>query len=742
MEIALDKQNSIIKPIGRLDANSSNAFEKAIEEFTDYSHDLIIDMSACPYLSSAGIRVLLIAKKKLQAHNRELYITDLAPAVMQVLQMAGLHQMLRIEPTINDALRLQKLSKSKSTDSQPFTIGNHQFSFQQLYHEKTRAFFWDKPTILSLEELYFGMGLGSFNNPVASTEDDCGLFVTTQYCTGFLPDNPDYEADFRITTEPGKTGLYVNEALCFGNQASAAISCCHDVSIHMHQLLPGISNLLNETGKNEAPTLLVVLNQCDETPSISMLLYNSQLLHNQLADAGLDEMSALLGKNEGNSQLRGISFKLAKLEYAGKLHTLPDMLNTHLGFENIVGVEAFDEQSILQNPVLWLFQAEELLDGKQQGLSIETNDAFDFAPDKAFLARQLYTDSSKLAIEQLHGGFSAQTFYVNSFDHEGRKMRPTVLKIAPRHLIERESDGCRQFALPYIFNNSAVVLGAAYFGETGALRYNFVGIGGEQSRLQWLTKYYEQLNQADLEPLFDKIFLQILKPWYGQTVTRDLQLFREHDPTFTFFPHIFEVAREVWGSSADDRQLMINGKQTLNPYWYLKHIYAKYRDFTYSYPMSVCHGDLNMQNILLDDAMNVYLIDFSETRPMAAVADFARLEAILMIDRAPVDSAQDWEAYAEFLAEFYQADALETLPKANWKGNAGRPVDKQVFVTHKMRQYARQTVAGRSEIFPYYLALLEWVLPVICYTIPMPQRKISTVAASLLCQKLIEAGFD
>jgi len=37
---------------------------------------------------------------------------------------------------------------------------------------------------------------------------------------------------------------------------------------------------------------------------------------------------------------------------------------------------------------------------------------------------------------------------------------------------------------------------------------------------------------------------------------------------------------------------------------------------------------------LLDGEMNVYLIDFSETRPRSVVSDFARLEAIFMIEHA------------------------------------------------------------------------------------------------------------
>jgi hypothetical protein len=85
-------------------------------------------------------------------------------------------------------------------------------------------------------------------------------------------------------------------------------------------------------------------------------------------------------------------------------------------------------------------------------------------------------------------------------------------------MIARESERCRKYAMPYIFNNSASVLGTEFMGDVGALRYNFVGIGGEQSQLRWLRHHFENWPLEKLEPLFDKIFLQILQPWYGQSV--------------------------------------------------------------------------------------------------------------------------------------------------------------------------------------------------------------------------------
>ncbi len=740
MEIVLDKQNSIIKPTGRLDANSSSDFQKAIDEITEIRQDLIIDMSACPYLSSAGIRVILIARKKLNANNRELYISGLEPNVMQVLQMAGLHQMLHLEPSLNHALSKRKMSESLSSSTQ-VTTASLRLDFQFLHQANTKAYCWVKPTILSFNELNFGIGLGTMNKNDGTEDVDINLFVASQHCVGFLPLNPAQESDFRITTEPAKTGLYVSEAISFGKLPYGAISCTGDEFFRMSQLMNDINDLLNQTGDTDTVKMFVMLNRDREAPSISFLIYNDSIIKDKLTAVGLHHMMEHITNNDSNDHFFGISFLLAELEFDGNLQELPGFIDRHLGFENIVGVRAFDEHANIYQPLMWIFRATELVDGKQQLLSIDTPNSLEFESEKAFLARQLYTDSSRLVIDQLHGGFSAQTFSVNSFDHESRKLRPTVLKIAPRDLIERESAGCQQYALPYIFNNSAVVLGATYFGDLGALRYNFVGIGGEESRLQWLTKYYEQLEPDDLEPLFDKIFLQILKPWYGQTVDKDLKLFSEHDPTFTFFPHIFDVALNVWGIDADEQHMMIEGKQYLNPYWYLKYKYAKYRDFKHNYPTAVCHGDLNMQNILLDESMNIYLIDFSETRPRAAIADFARLEAIMMVDRAVVDSKEAWLAYADFLSEFYQSEVLD-FPKANWEKNTEKSIRKQLFVTQKMRTYAKQAVADHTEVFPYYLALLEWVLPIICYTLPLPQRKISTVASSILCQKLMESGFD
>jgi hypothetical protein len=342
-------------------------------------------------------------------------------------------------------------------------------------------------------------------------------------------------------------------------------------------------------------------------------------------------------------------------------------------------------------------------------------------------------------IHPLHGGYAAQTFAVDSFDREGRKMRPTVLKIADRDMIIRESDRCRQYALPYIMNNSAMILGTEFFGNAAALCYNFVGIGGEQTRLEWLTRYFETWPVEKLGPLFDKIFLQILKPWYGQPVRETIHPFRDHNPTRTFFPRICETAAELFSISSDDPAVTVaeTGQEITNPYWFLKNIYEERKEYALEYHTAVCHGDLNMQNILLDQDMNVYLIDFSETRPRSVVSDFARLEAIFMIEYAAVETTADLKAMIEFFTRFYAAETLDRFPENTYGGRDIEAMQRNVAMTLKMREYALKSAHQEPAVLPYYMALLEWVLPVICYrSATTAQKRLSMVLAGLLCERV------
>jgi thiamine kinase-like enzyme len=416
-----------------------------------------------------------------------------------------------------------------------------------------------------------------------------------------------------------------------------------------------------------------------------------------------------------------------------------EWLKQLLTIENVLEIRCFDVEKALIDPSVFLVSTQKLLNAGDVQLKIETGEGLDISKSHRFLIRNLYTDSARVELKPLHGGFSAQTYFVSSFDAKGRKMRPTVLKTAPRAMIAREADSCRKYAMPYILNNSAMVLGEVFLANAGALRYNFVGIGGEDSKLKWLTDYYTEWDYEKLEPLFDKIFLKILHPWYGQPVEQNIKPFVDHDPTRTFFPHIFETAEKVLGISVKEQFIQISesDEKMLNPYWFLKNVYPKNVHKEIGFLSSICHGDLNMQNILLDEAMNVYLIDFSETKPRSMVSDFARLEAIFMIDFAPVDQSTDMANFVQIMRKMYNPEHFSDQSLIQQQTPEYK-LKKNMSLAFKMRQYALQTAINQNTEFAYFMALLEWVLPVVCYRETYERKRLSMIVASLLCAEVIQ----
>jgi anti-anti-sigma factor len=76
---------------GRLDAHWADHLTRAIEEILHGgTHHLRVDMSGVPYMSSAGVRVLLRFRKQAQQLSGSFLVVRPSVAVRTVLEMAGL----------------------------------------------------------------------------------------------------------------------------------------------------------------------------------------------------------------------------------------------------------------------------------------------------------------------------------------------------------------------------------------------------------------------------------------------------------------------------------------------------------------------------------------------------------------------------------------------------------------------------------------------------------------------------
>src|ERR1700731_4194220 len=102
MEAQVEEKGDVIviRVQGRLDAASSPQLEKKINSIIESGHfKLILNLSGVDYLSSAGMRLMLSISKKLKHLEGKIVACGLNEDVMDVIKMAGFHQVLELYPT-------------------------------------------------------------------------------------------------------------------------------------------------------------------------------------------------------------------------------------------------------------------------------------------------------------------------------------------------------------------------------------------------------------------------------------------------------------------------------------------------------------------------------------------------------------------------------------------------------------------------------------------------------------------
>ena len=90
---------------GRLDGTSSDEFEAAIESAMAASdRALIMDLKELSYISSAGLRAVLLTAKKLWDREAHFGLCSVPETVLEVLQMSGFDNFLSIHDDREGAL--------------------------------------------------------------------------------------------------------------------------------------------------------------------------------------------------------------------------------------------------------------------------------------------------------------------------------------------------------------------------------------------------------------------------------------------------------------------------------------------------------------------------------------------------------------------------------------------------------------------------------------------------------------
>jgi anti-anti-sigma factor len=106
MEIREERSDGtlVVVPVGRVDSGTAGALEgRLLDRLAAGHRQLVIDLAEVQYISSAGLRVLLLTLNKLKAVGGRLVLCSMGHSVREVFELAGFTAIFEIEPSREQA---------------------------------------------------------------------------------------------------------------------------------------------------------------------------------------------------------------------------------------------------------------------------------------------------------------------------------------------------------------------------------------------------------------------------------------------------------------------------------------------------------------------------------------------------------------------------------------------------------------------------------------------------------------
>ena len=103
-----EKNAIIVSPLGRIDHASADAFSTAISPFLEQCRTgtppLILDFSGVEYISSVGLRVLVLAARQTKSQGGRIAIASLSPMVQEIFTISRFDLIFDVFDSVDAAI--------------------------------------------------------------------------------------------------------------------------------------------------------------------------------------------------------------------------------------------------------------------------------------------------------------------------------------------------------------------------------------------------------------------------------------------------------------------------------------------------------------------------------------------------------------------------------------------------------------------------------------------------------------
>jgi anti-anti-sigma factor len=98
----------VVSPLGRLDHETCEAFQADLVPHLDAAAHaggaLVLDLSRLEYISSAGLRCLMVAARQADAHRGRILVAAMQPVVAEIVRISRFNLVLEVFGTTREAL--------------------------------------------------------------------------------------------------------------------------------------------------------------------------------------------------------------------------------------------------------------------------------------------------------------------------------------------------------------------------------------------------------------------------------------------------------------------------------------------------------------------------------------------------------------------------------------------------------------------------------------------------------------
>lgn len=105
VNVAREGSNLFVAVDGRVDGTNAGEFQDALQGVIEEGDKLVVlDLGALSYVSSAGLRVVLLVAKELQRQSAKLAVCALSDTVKEVFTISGFDKIIPVHATREEAV--------------------------------------------------------------------------------------------------------------------------------------------------------------------------------------------------------------------------------------------------------------------------------------------------------------------------------------------------------------------------------------------------------------------------------------------------------------------------------------------------------------------------------------------------------------------------------------------------------------------------------------------------------------